>query len=301
MFRNIYSIYRKFKALQIRGRHPHRMTDEDACNREETVCLNCGTHYRGDYCPNCGQEARTGRLRIRQGIQDLFGIFTNFDSGIMHTCIELIYRPGYMMYDYIKGHRREYVKPIQLLFLLTTIALVEHYILYGAGFDEQIDDGTLAEKLEVDEIAASRLIAVVKSVIEWIIVNKAIFCMLMVSMLVLPNRLVFKGTETGRGMNISEHFFVMMYVGCQTIMLQIIEMPMVRFIPGYDDSGIGFSFLLLIWDFNQLFRLSVRQTLIRSFLSSMFAFVILVLAIILFVSIILLMVAPEYVNDVIGS
>lgn len=40
---------------------------------------------------------------------------------------------GYIMQDYVTV-TESYIKPIQLIFLLTTIVLVEHYLLYGSDF-----------------------------------------------------------------------------------------------------------------------------------------------------------------------
>lgn len=284
MNQTLLTYYRKFKAKQIRGHHPGRMIDSKEEN--EVECLNCHTRYQGNYCPNCGQEAKTGRLRVWQGVEDLIGIFTNFDSGIMHTCLELIYRPGYMMYDYIKGHRKEYVKPIQLIFLLTTIVFVEHYLLYGSDFGELniINNADVNFDVPKKEDAIIKLtLKYFSATIEWLASNRALLCMVLASFLVLPNKLCFLKTEVGNQLNLSEHFFAMMYVGCQILMLEVLEMPLVRFIPGYNDTGMGFNFLILLWDFNQLFRLSVRKTLVRTALSALLAVALLAVALFLFI------------------
>lgn len=70
----------------------------------------------------------------------------------------------------------------------------------------------------------------------------------------------------------------MMNVGCQILMLEVLEMPLVRFIPSYNDTGMGFNFLILLWDFNQLFRLSARKTLVRTALSALLAVALLFIA-----------------------
>lgn len=282
MYQYIIKYYRKLKALQIKGRHPRRLVREEMEAMEEVMCKNCGTEFKGEFCPNCGQKGRVGRLRIRQGVEDLVGIFTNFDTGFMHTCLELIYRPGYMMYDYIKGHRKEYVKPIQLLFLLASIAMFEHLFLFG---DFETSDANFSldpETFEGDkklEMFVESVLATMHECFNWILANKAVMYMLIVSFLVLPNRLCFMKTEIGKGMNISEHFFVMIYAGCQFMMLSILQMPMERFITDYE-SGMGFSFLVLLWDFCQLFRASTRKTVLLTLISCFLAFLFFVLILI---------------------
>ena len=35
---------------------------------DENVCKNCGLHYKGSFCPNCGQTANTKRFTFRNAI-----------------------------------------------------------------------------------------------------------------------------------------------------------------------------------------------------------------------------------------
>ncbi len=286
MYQYIIKNYRKLKALQIKGRHPRRLVRGEIETMEEVRCKNCGTEFKGKFCPNCGQKARVGRLKVSQGIEDLVGIFTNIETGFMHTCLELIYRPGYMMYDYINGHRKEYIKPIQLLFLLASIAMFEHLFLYGSFETQEAGFNIASEAFEGDqelELQVQSTLAAMRECINWIMANKAVLYMLIVSFLVLPNRLCFMKTEIGKKMNISEHFFVMIYVGCQFLMLNILQQPLRRFIADYD-SVTGSSLVVLLWDFCQLFRASIGKTILLTLLSCFLAFILFILTLIVGIS-----------------
>lgn len=103
-----------------KGNHPKSIL-VDECN--EHTCLNCGTVFKGNYCPGCGQKGDTGRLSLRHALDNLLGVLASADKGLGHTIHELMLRPGNMMRDYVRGHRTEYVRPIQLLFLLASIYL----------------------------------------------------------------------------------------------------------------------------------------------------------------------------------
>lgn len=88
---------------------------------EEHKCLNCGTTYRGNYCPYCRQKATTKRLNLLETFKNFFGRFTKIDQGLLHTVFDLIYRPAYMVRDYINGYRTEYVDPLLLMIVLIAI------------------------------------------------------------------------------------------------------------------------------------------------------------------------------------
>lgn len=81
------------------------------------ICKNCGQLYEGNYCNQCGQKAKTGRLTFRSVIDNWAYGLTNCDTGILFTYKELFTRPGYMLADYIKGKRVIYFQPFPMLFI----------------------------------------------------------------------------------------------------------------------------------------------------------------------------------------
>lgn len=133
-----------------KGRHLNPLNTDE---HQECTCMNCNTVFKGNYCPNCGQSSSTGRLTMMQAIDNLLGLYLNLDKGLLHTCIDLFYRPGYMMRDYIKGHRVEYVKPIQLLFLLATLYLALHYVLFLGRTDSKAVELSDDDKVELQQTA----------------------------------------------------------------------------------------------------------------------------------------------------
>lgn len=147
----------KLPSINVMGRLAHRKmfsgrhlaplnTDE----HEECQCMNCSTKFKGNYCPNCGQSSSTGRLTMMHAVDNLLGLYFNLEKGMLHTCVDLLYRPGYMMRDYIKGHRVEYVKPIQLLFIFATIYVIFHWLLFGSG-DTASEDKALSQEKKIEK------------------------------------------------------------------------------------------------------------------------------------------------------
>lgn len=111
----------KIRQKQHEGNHPKAIKVEDA---EEHTCLNCGTVFRGNYCPGCQQKASTGRICISTALKTIFSIFSKMDSGLLHTIIDLLYRPGYMVRDYLQGRRTEYINPVKLLIILAGLCMI---------------------------------------------------------------------------------------------------------------------------------------------------------------------------------
>lgn len=234
------------------GTHPEPIEVETG---EEHTCLNCGTRFRGDYCPGCGQQGNVGRLNIRGAIDNLLGVFASMDKGLVHSCTDLLYRPGFMMRDYVKGHRVEYIRPIQLLFLLATVYLVIHYALY-----RQADTGAFSiTDSEGNPLVLTGFLGACVSLVESMLSNRAILALISVAIFLLPMWLAFRRTEIGQDTTLTEFFFVMVYVACQQMLFNILNLPLDYLMGAEESNGVGMSLLLMIWSFHQYFDVSWRS------------------------------------------
>lgn len=93
-------------------------------SEENNTCLNCGTVYTGSYCNRCGQSRNTPRYRLSNAFRNILGGFTNIDNGFGRTLLDLLYRPGYMIKDFIAGKRILYFRPFQTLFILAALYIM---------------------------------------------------------------------------------------------------------------------------------------------------------------------------------
>ena len=89
-----------------------------------TQCLNCGTEFEGNFCPECGQNAETGRFTMRFIFENLLAAFLSKDGGIWFTLKNLFTRPGAMIVEILKGKRRRYFSPFPMLFFVLTFYLL---------------------------------------------------------------------------------------------------------------------------------------------------------------------------------
>lgn len=98
-------------------------------------CLNCGTQVLGNYCPECGQSAATGKLKWKNILDDLIHTFTHADKSLLGTTRHMILRPGVVLQEYIDGKRKKYQSPISYFIIWVTLSILCHrMIIHKIGF-----------------------------------------------------------------------------------------------------------------------------------------------------------------------
>lgn len=90
-------------------------------------CLNCGKDYEGDFCPRCGQPASVGRFTWKSLLTSLLELWDFNTRSIPSTLLQLFYRPGYLLKDYLQGRRQSYYPPIKLLVSIALVAALWAY------------------------------------------------------------------------------------------------------------------------------------------------------------------------------
>ena len=151
----IVAFYKLLHQKQIRGKH--EIKENPTC----CVCKNCGNTFQGNYCPHCGQNRHTPRFTIRNAFQNILSGFFNIDHGFSRNLIELLYRPGYMIRDYLKGKRVHYYKPFQTLFVLAALYIMGVQLLKDPEANKELlaphkVDTSDYEKKVQEEMAAQQ-------------------------------------------------------------------------------------------------------------------------------------------------
>lgn len=104
-----------------------------------TECLNCSTHFKGNYCSHCGQKATVTKLTWGSLFEEFIHFFTHAEHSFVYTTKKLIKAPGVIVKEFLDGKRKKVHKPIT--FLLVWLALtrlltgflkycVEHWEMY---------------------------------------------------------------------------------------------------------------------------------------------------------------------------
>lgn len=92
--------------------------------QEETVCCHCGHVFRGNYCPRCGQNRNAGKGKPKF-LKTFREAYPQLSNNFVRTMIQLVLRPGYMIRDYLRGHRVIYQSPIS-----TFVIAISLFTLY---------------------------------------------------------------------------------------------------------------------------------------------------------------------------
>ena len=245
--------------------------------------------YEGNFCPNCGQSAKVGRLSLKRVLTEALPDIYNLDNRFMRTCIDLFRRPGHMIKDYIEGNRAPYYKPVSLLFVVATIYLiVAHLLQIETGHDIDISKWFSGEVNgeRITFIEEDSMLFKVLGIMVDIYNNQAWSILLSITILVIPIKLSFRATEYGKTLNVAEYFFIMLYLSCQTLILKVILSPISALFGSQDatdfnisvisDSGI-IIWVLHLWALMQLFNIGKRKVFWYYLRAQVLNFVIIVL------------------------
>lgn len=121
------------KRLSLRARL--RMFDEEMLNDQDIIienkthtCLNCGSDYKGWFCPKCGQDRRKDYIDWHQLIFGMISDAINFDGSTIRTIYEMIRRPGIALHNYLEGRHERYSNPMKFVLfsgaLFTILSIV---------------------------------------------------------------------------------------------------------------------------------------------------------------------------------
>lgn len=140
-------IQNKTQIGEIQAEAQTRIQPEPQPERKTTKCLNCGTEFERNFCPECGQSADTGRFTMRFIFENLIAAFTSKDGGIWFTLKNLFTRPGAMVVEMLDGKRRSYFSPFPMLFFVLTV-----YILVFTFTGSRGDIQEMEQKIKESEI-----------------------------------------------------------------------------------------------------------------------------------------------------
>jgi hypothetical protein len=103
--------------------------------RHEKTCLNCGTAPLIDtYCHHCGQENVEPRQTLWHLIVHFFNDVTHFDGKFFSSMKLLLFRPGFLSSEYVKGRRKKYLDPIRMYLFISAAFF---FLLYSVSKPQQ--------------------------------------------------------------------------------------------------------------------------------------------------------------------
>ena len=132
----------------------HRLKVHNTAPKEidetERKCSNCGHHYSGRVCPQCGQVGTWSRYTWKQALLNLLDIWGLGNRPMFRTLQELFVRPGYMIQDYLNGCRQFYFPPFKLVAIAVVFLI---FVGWLTGVHRLSPFSYLTEIIGLNEVA----------------------------------------------------------------------------------------------------------------------------------------------------
>ena len=93
-----------------------------AAGTDAEACVSCGAQRRGEWCHACGERRHTPeQLSLRHSLRELGDDVFDVDSRAVRSVRMLLFQPGALTLEFIRGRRRQYLGPLRMY--LTVFAL----------------------------------------------------------------------------------------------------------------------------------------------------------------------------------
>jgi len=207
---------------------------------EVRYCHNCGTEFSDNFCPRCGQRAEVGRVGWRS-IRDNIALLWGLDSrSLSYTLVQLLGRPGYLVRDYISGHRQVSFPPVKMLVLVCLSVVIFESVFH-------LENNVISMHFKDEKI---------DSIMAWINAQKSWATLLYQSLYILPTWLVFRFAPGYPRHTLPEGFFLQVFLSVQSLLLSFL---------GYWNSDIELWLWLIYMyiTYRQLFGYGWWSTLWR--------------------------------------
>jgi len=114
--------------------------------RHEKDCLNCGTIVQGRYCQHCGQENIEPKENFWQLLNHFFNDVTHFDGKFLPSVKYVLFRPGFLPKEYVKGRRASYLNPVRMYIFTSAIFFLLFFTFFTREAGELVTNITINKK-----------------------------------------------------------------------------------------------------------------------------------------------------------
>jgi len=175
-------------------------------------CANCGHEYRGNYCPRCSQQAGDGRITwkwVGKSILDVWGMDSR---SLPSTLLQLLWRPGHLINDYIGGHRQICYKPVNMLFIVGLAYLV---VMHLTGQD------TIAFAINVDGDPKDKYNTLLHTAYTWMADNPGWTMLIQTMLMIVPTYIVFRFAPRNPRLTLPENIFIQLFMSTLMILVSL--------------------------------------------------------------------------------
>jgi len=221
------------------------------------ICKNCEYNFKGNFCSNCGQDAKVQRVNLGYLQKEIVNSVFQVNRGILYTLKELFVRPGHSIREFLNGKRKRHFKPLAFVLLVSTVYVL---LTYFAGTKTYLGDAlsgmadgfnTYGESRETSD--NDKKVTTISWFFKKMANNHAFTTLLLLPFFSLASYTAFWKTKY----NYFEHFILNSYiVGQQMVIYLIVLLPYSFLNPNnyfVAFSPIFIGFLFTLWTFIQFF------------------------------------------------
>ena len=243
--KNFRQQWQRYRAWQLDPTHGKEPSDRSVTHH----CANCGIEFTGDFCYQCGQRADTGRITwdsIRQNVMEIWGLGTR---SFLYTLWQLVWRPGYLIGDYLRGRRQLSYPPIRMLVIVALFT----FILFNP-----VDDTA-----SVTEVEIRNFDTFFNQTMDWLLKHLDWLMLFLMSLFILPTYALFRFSPCCTKHTLPEGFFIQVFNSSLLLLFfiaYIIVYALLSIMPNdWEDSNVVSTicgvviFLLLLRVYKQLF------------------------------------------------
>lgn len=104
---------------------------------KDAACPNCEAPLGGNFCANCGQEAILHHASTREFLHEFIGHYIALEGKLWGSLSRLVFRPGLLTNEYIRGRRVRFVQPLRIYLSLSLLFFA--LLKITGGFDPKVD------------------------------------------------------------------------------------------------------------------------------------------------------------------
>lgn len=133
---------------------PVNQSSRKAAKYRGAECLNCGhpLDLSDLYCSYCGQLNTTKQLSLKDFFNEFIGSVLTYDSRLRYTIKDLLFKPGRITANYVKGQRLRYANPFRFFLSVSIIYFLVQSIISSITGNSQFTINGSDDKVEIDSI-----------------------------------------------------------------------------------------------------------------------------------------------------
>ncbi|MCF0164739.1 MAG: DUF3667 domain-containing protein [Bacteroidales bacterium] len=211
------------------------MKKKETPDENKTIhCLNCGTEFKGNFCPECGQRSSVKRLTFGHICKEAAWNVLRMDSRVFPTIWFLITKPWKVISEYIHGKRIRYTPPVRLITILC---------LVGAALEAipGLDGNQLMVKFNDHEDIFGKVGAAIAD----FVMNSQVFQTIIIGIPTIIILYLVYLPFGSRKFNIAEYVYTYFYMMASSTIINILMLPL-RLIKENLDMYVSFAWIAVL-------------------------------------------------------